>query len=93
MAILLEIIGHGLLHIRSVGWSGDAKTCAAIADHIHNLPSLCRDFSANRLLYYWEAERLSFCNVVGVAEARGYQIFWQRLEMLIEAMRAEGDDF
>lgn len=89
VAILQEIIQQGLLHIRAVGGAGDARTCAAIADHLHNLPFLCRDFSADLLLYYWEVERVSFCKQVQVEDTRCYQYLWDRLEPHIEAARID----
>jgi hypothetical protein len=76
---ILEIIQMGLLTIRQQGWAGDAARCAVEADHIHNLPDLLRDYSPDRLWYYWEAEKAAY-ETQGTAVARAYfDPLWARL--------------
>ena len=47
--LVLEILKIGVLRIRAAAWSGDSARCAIEADHIHNLPDLLRDYSAQAL--------------------------------------------
>ena len=37
-----------------------AEQCALLADHIHNLPDLLKDYQPKLLDYYWNTERTSF---------------------------------
>jgi hypothetical protein len=40
---LLEILGRGLVQIRLVAGAGDSQRAEAIADALHNLPTLLRE--------------------------------------------------
>jgi hypothetical protein len=51
----LELLRWTLLYVRN--HSNDTRNCFALADHMHNVPDLLEDFTAERLRYYWEVER------------------------------------
>jgi hypothetical protein len=78
-AILLEILGQGLLQARAAGWSGDAARAAAEADHVHNLPGLLADYSPARLRYYWDAERPAYLAQVTPERAVSFRPLWEQL--------------
>jgi hypothetical protein len=84
-AILLDLLGRGILHCRVAGWSGDADRCAAIADHVHNLPDLLARYSPDKLRYYWEVERPAFMAVCKSEEFTGWEDIWVRLKPHAEA--------
>jgi hypothetical protein len=80
---LTWLLAYGLLRIRSFGWAGRADLCAHEADHIHNLPELIRDYSPDRLTYYWEAERPAYMARYTREELRVWDDLWSQLEPLI----------
>jgi hypothetical protein len=80
--ILLDLIQLAALRIRAAGWNGDALACANEADHIHNLPALLRDYSIDRLQYYWNAERPSYLAHGGSSPA--FEPIWAELNRWIE---------
>jgi hypothetical protein len=84
--ILLEILTTGLLRIRALGWSGDAKRCAIEADHIHNLPHLVTHCDPDRLVYYWEVERPSYVNQTEPAQLAVWEPLWGQLQIHVEAL-------
>jgi hypothetical protein len=84
--IILDILAHGVLRARAAGWSGDSRRSALETDHIHNLPDLLRNFSSERLQYYWEVERPSFVSAVGSGKQAEFEPLWQRLEEQVEAL-------
>jgi hypothetical protein len=77
--ILLDIIRMGILAARAAGWANDAAAAAFHADHVHNLPNLLADFSAERLLYYWDVERPVFMHQALPAEVEAFQPLWNQL--------------
>jgi|SRR6516225_9527783 hypothetical protein len=77
--ILVRIIGEAVIRIRSRGWGGDSAGCAVEADHIHNLPSLLRNYSPGRLTYYWEVERAAFIRESRDQPLTNYHELWDRL--------------
>ena len=85
-AILLEILGQGVLQARAVGWSGDAAQAAVEADHIHNLPGLLADYSPARLRYYWDAERLAYLVRVTPDREATFRPLWERLIVVASAI-------
>jgi hypothetical protein len=84
--ILLRILRHGLLRIRSLGWSGQADLCAHEADHIHNLPGLLTDFSQERLAYYWGIERVAYSSTTPTNELGEWETLWQELQPHVEQL-------
>jgi hypothetical protein len=86
--VLLEILSAAAVSIRAAGWAGDARRCAALADHIHNLPSLLSDYSADRLLYYWDAEKPPLERDGGELELRWLQELWRDLRPFVEEARS-----
>jgi hypothetical protein len=79
-SILSELIGVGLLQIRTAGWAGEANQCAMIADHLHNLPRLLEAFTHDGLEYYWEVERSQFRGPADEETLREFEPLWDRLE-------------
>lgn len=88
--VLQEILTTGLLRIRSLAWSGDAKRCAIEADHIHNLPHLLIQGDSDGLAYYWEVERTSYIDQSEPDQLRMWEPLWQRLQARVEAMASSG---
>jgi hypothetical protein len=84
--VLMSILRAGLLRIRIMGWGAKASRCAVEADHLHNLPDLLCDFSAERLLYYWEAERAEFLRQSTEEDGTPFRPFWDQLEPLVERL-------
>ncbi len=80
--MLLDLIETAALRIRAAGWRGDAAACANEADHIHNLPALLRDYSIDRLHYYWSAERPSYLARGG--DVRAFESVWADLNRWME---------
>jgi hypothetical protein len=78
-AILREILRTAVLRIRAAGWQGDARRCAAEADHVHNLPGLLGDYAEDLLDYYWRVERPAFIDRAGTEAAAAYDPLWERL--------------
>jgi hypothetical protein len=83
-AILLEILGQGVLQARAAGWAGDAARAAAEADHVHNLPGLIADYSPTRLRHYWEAERQAYLTRATPDRAAAFRPLWDRLRSHLE---------
>jgi hypothetical protein len=86
--ILLAIIRTAALRVRTLGWSGDARRCAVEADHIHNLPDLLIDYSAEGLRYYWEVEKPSYERASSPSELAAFRSLWDELEQVLECSRA-----
>src|SRR5262245_42832810 len=87
--VLLEIMTRGLLAIRAAGWQNNSKRCAIESDHLHNLPALIASYSADRLAYYWEAERISFMRQSTANELTAFEPLWIRLQ---DAMKRHKDE-
>ena len=80
---LLEILKWGLLAIRAAGFANRGDLCAIHADHLHNLPELIEDYSEDRLLYYWQAERIGFMEKLNPGDYRYFVEPWSRLESIV----------
>lgn len=78
-----------MLRIRASGWAGDSARCAIEADHLHNLPSLLRDYSPARLNYYWEAERSRYMAQSTEADCALFKPLWDELRVCVENDQAE----
>ena len=83
-AILCEMLSHGILCARASAWSGDAERSALEADHIHNLPHLLKNFSADSLRYYWDIERAAFAARCSPQELQIWHDLWQRLHQHVQ---------
>src|SRR5919108_6221424 len=83
--VLLQILTVGTLRIRALGWAGDARRCAVEADHLHNLPALLRDYSDDRLRYYWEVERPAFISQSAGVNLTGFEGLWADLGRHVSA--------
>ncbi len=77
--VILPMVRYGLLRVRAAAWQGKADLCAVESDHIHNLPDLLADYTPGKLAYYWNAERLSYIDQVGVDQSAGWEGLWQQL--------------
>jgi hypothetical protein len=76
--IILDIVKIGVLRTRGAAWAGDSARCAIAADHIHNLPDLLRDYSA-QLLQSREVWRTSFTSQLPAEELAAFQSPWNKL--------------
>jgi hypothetical protein len=83
-AVLLDMLGHGLLACRAAGWAGRPDRCAVEADHLHNVPALLADYSPDRLRFYWEVERPSFAACCAPEVLAGWEACWDRLRPMVE---------
>jgi hypothetical protein len=85
--IIIEIVQTGILMIRDAGWSGDAGRCALEADHIHNLPTLLKNYSPELLKSYWDVEKPSYLMRLPASEMSGtlFEMLWQRLSCYVES--------
>ena len=79
-AILLDILYQGILACRA----GPPERCAVEADHIHNVPALLADYSADRLRYYWDVERPLFASRRDPDRLPFWDELWDRLRPLVE---------
>jgi hypothetical protein len=77
--IIVQILQTGIVRIRAMAWSKETDKCALEADHLHNLPELLNDFSAERLKYYWDIERPSFMRQSSSAERAMFEPLWDQL--------------
>jgi hypothetical protein len=77
--ILSKILTTGLLRIRPLGWSGEAKRCAVESDHIHNVPDLLAHYCRERLEYYWYVERPSYISQIPATELAAWEPLWRQL--------------
>ena len=82
--IVAEILETGILRIRSFAWSSMPDLCAIEADHIHNLPSLLRDFTVEKLRYYWEVEHMSYMERAPLDHLTVWEPLWERLRRHVE---------
>jgi hypothetical protein len=78
---LLEILRLGLLAIRAAGLSNRGDVCAIHADHLHNIPGLIEDYSDDRLLFYWQVERV--CLIEKLNPGRYFEEPWSHLEIVV----------
>jgi hypothetical protein len=85
-AIVLDILGQGVLQARAAGWSGDAARAAAEADHVHNLPGLLADYAPARLRYYWDVERPAYMADAMPDQAGAFRTLWDRLRFHVERL-------
>jgi hypothetical protein len=85
-AILLEILGQGVLQARAAGWAGDAARAAVEADHVHNLPSLLADYAPDRLRHYWDVERSAYLARGSPTVAAAFRPIWEELRTHVERL-------
>lgn len=82
--ILAHMIAHGLIRIRTCGWSGRPDLCAIEADHLHNLPGLIADYSPGLLAHYWTVERPDYLRQVSEPERTGWEAYWDKLGVVAD---------
>jgi hypothetical protein len=90
--ILLEILEMGLPTIPILGWNREADRCAVEADHLHNLPALLANYRPEKLLYYWEVERVGYVEETPPEFVAPWEALWRRLEPHVEATRRVIED-
>ncbi len=88
--VIAEILQAGILRIRALAWSEKLDRCALEADHIHNLPDLLKDFSEDKLKYYWEIERTLFIAKSAPDELGMFEPLWRQLASV---SAGRGNDF
>ena len=69
---------------RADAWAGDARRAAEEADHVHNLADLLRDYSDDRLRYYWQVERPAFLSRARGAGDEAFEPAWSVLRARLE---------
>lgn len=62
---LLAIVEIGIVNIRFRCQGRRYESCEAEANHIHNIPGLLREFSADKLAYYLEVELPQYLREIG----------------------------
>jgi hypothetical protein len=87
--ILLRIIRAGIIQIRLAGWERNPDRCSLEADHIHNLPDLVCNYSADRLKYYWDVERPCFIQGGGSEASLRFARLWDELVPHMAALATE----
>lgn len=83
--ILFDLLRIGIIRARAAGWDGDAGRCAIETDHIHNIPDLIEDFRAQRLDYYWKAERACYIDRIPDGPPWVWGPLWDQLRPHAEA--------
>ena len=84
-AILLEILYRGIVSIRM--GARDPVYCFSEADHLHNLPSLVRDYHPDLLLNYWDVDRPCYLDAVPGAASSWMAECWEQLRPLVASER------
>jgi hypothetical protein len=84
--IVLEMIRTGIFRIRAAGWDNQPELCAHEADHIHNLPTLLQDYSAELLDYYWNSERPAYIAGSSSASLKVWEPLWERLTPFVRKL-------
>jgi hypothetical protein len=84
--LILDILSAGLLECRVSGWSGDAESCAGLADYLHNLPSLLADYKPELLRFHLDVEAPSFATRLDSERIRFWQSKWDRLRPFVEEL-------
>ena len=77
--VFLDILREGILWIRG---TDNSELATLLADHLHNIPSMLKDYHPELLKFYWEIERPSFirrCEEAGFNKA-GFEPQWQCLQ-------------
>ena len=90
--ILLQIMQAGIVMARSAGWDKNVERATMEADHVHNLPDVLRRYDPEKLVYYWDKERISYRDQFMALMGRGPEVFtdlWTALEPLMSQVRAE----
>ena len=80
--VICDILFCAILNIRNTCLR-DAERCFAEADHVHNLPTLLRDYHPELLKFYWTVEREGFIRTVGPEAARSFAELWTKLQQLL----------
>lgn len=82
--LFLEVLYRGAIYARAAAWSEDAKLAALEADHIHNVPHLLKNFTREKLDYYWNIERKGYAfQKKKWEEPVGFEELWRQLEPLV----------
>lgn len=82
--VVLPPVTYGLLRARAAAWQGKADLCAIESDHIHNLPDLLADYTPDKLSYYWNVERPSYLEQIGLDQSAGWEQLWHLLSGRID---------
>jgi len=82
--ILLDIIYMATLRIQAEAKNGNAHRCGVEAYHIHNLPNILKNYSEDKVLYYYQFEIRSFVTSSEGINIGSFQPLWTKLAALIE---------
>jgi hypothetical protein len=77
-----EILYTAAISIRAAGNAGDANYCALEAGHVHNLPSLLKAYSPEKLRWYLEVEVPEYVeklSTISASNPDAYAPMWRRL--------------
>lgn len=80
LPIILDILKTGIVGIRILGSTNNARQCCVEANHIHNLPGLIRNYSPALVEYYWNIERSQYIRDSSAADAEKFKSSWRNLE-------------
>ena len=89
--LYVETLQHGLYRVRDAIRAGEQAWAAALAEFLHNIPSLIGEPNAMRHRYFWEAERTAYMEWVaahGSEEGKShmrtyYEPIWEAMRPLI----------
>jgi hypothetical protein len=90
-APMLAIVEIGILNIRLGCQRGRYELCEAEANHIHNIPDLLREFSADKLAYYLEVELPQYLGQIGDNPRGDLLVHWEALKRWLAGFRNRSD--
>ena len=58
--LYIDLLARGLLLLRAAIWSRDFEQAEAVADFLHNIPTLVNEPNIGRHRYFWFVERRAY---------------------------------
>lgn len=89
---LLTILEIGIVNIRSHCWAQRYHLCGVEADHVHNIPDLVENFSADKLAYYLEVEVAQYLREMGGNVRDDLRAPWDALKRRLADLRENPTD-
>jgi REP element-mobilizing transposase RayT len=90
---LLTILAIGVRNIRFYCESRRYELCGAEANHIHNIPELIEDFSADKLAHYLEVEVAQYLRDLSDKPTGDLRAPWDVLRRWLTEYRSSPTDF